>query len=264
MKNKVKYNIPTNVAAITDEMIYPFKKLKKISIPNSVRTIYKAAFANKKTLDKVYFQSNSNIFNIPESCFSGCVNLNEINLPESLVSIHKNAFKGCINIKELYLPKKLVYVDPDAFNGWNEDQSIYTYLDLKKPLTNKANMVFLKNNESIEEITLDRKAGIKYYLVTAKCGHVGRDKYMPIVFPVKSKSKKEASDKTRNFPRVKRDHKDFILKIEQVSRGKFDEQITINNNDLYLKIKRKSDQNKIIDKIKNRLVDEPNYKRKNR
>ena len=29
----------------------------------------------------------------------------------------------------------------------------------------------------------------KYYIVKAKCGHVGRDKYIPIDFPIKAKSK---------------------------------------------------------------------------
>ena len=47
---------------------------------------------------------------------------------------------------------------------------------------------------------------IKYYNVTAKCGHVGRENYIPISFAVKAQSAKEASKRVRNFPRVKHDH----------------------------------------------------------
>ena len=52
---------------------------------------------------------------------------------------------------------------------------------------------------------------MRYYEVTAKCGHVGKGFYIPITFPVRAKSAAEAASVTRAFPRVKHDHKDAIL-----------------------------------------------------
>ena len=34
---------------------------------------------------------------------------------------------------------------------------------------------------------------MKYYIVTAKCGHVGRDYYIPIDFPIRAESRTEAA-----------------------------------------------------------------------
>jgi hypothetical protein len=48
----------------------------------------------------------------------------------------------------------------------------------------------------------------EYFLVTCKCSHVGRDKYMPITFAIKAGSSKEASLKAKNMPRIKKDHND--------------------------------------------------------
>ena len=42
-----------------------------------------------------------------------------------------------------------------------------------------------------------------YWAVTAKCGHVGGlSKYIPITFYVEAKTKKEASDRVIEIPRV--------------------------------------------------------------
>lgn len=85
---------------------------------------------------------------------------------------------------------------------------------------------------------------------------------MPITFPIKAFNKKEAVKKVKNFPRVKRDHKDVILEINQVSYDDYKKQIEINNKDPYLHIKRKKDQKEIIEDLKERFKKEENYKRR--
>ena len=62
----------------------------------------------------------------------------------------------------------------------------------------------------------------KYYIVKAKCGHVGRDKYIPIDFPIKAKSKTEAAAIVRKKARVKKDHKDAVLSVVEVDKTTFD------------------------------------------
>ena len=56
-----------------------------------------------------------------------------------------------------------------------------------------------------------------FYLVLAKCGHVGRRLYMPILFPVEAENGRDAAKEARKIPRVKRDHKDAILDCVEVT-----------------------------------------------
>lgn len=57
----------------------------------------------------------------------------------------------------------------------------------------------------------------KYFKVTAKCGHVGRNNYIPMDFFVAADSGTEAAAAVRQMPRVKHDHKDAILNVERIS-----------------------------------------------
>ena len=75
----------------------------------------------------------------------------------------------------------------------------------------------------------------KYYEVIAKCGHVGRKKYIPVKFAVVAESGKEAAKKVRQFPRVKHNHKDAILDVRCITVEEFLEIKESNANDPYLK-----------------------------
>ena len=97
---------------------------------------------------------------------------------------------------------------------------------------------------------------MRYYEVTAKCGHVGKGFYIPITFPVRAKSAAEAASVTRAFPRVKHDHKDAILSVKEVDAEEYDDQWTVNNYDPYLMCRNRPDQLREYDTIYNRLVEE--------
>lgn len=58
---------------------------------------------------------------------------------------------------------------------------------------------------------------MKYYKVKAKCGHVGRGKYILMDFYVKAESGKDAAAIVRHKPRVKHDWKDAIETVDEVS-----------------------------------------------
>ncbi len=96
----------------------------------------------------------------------------------------------------------------------------------------------------------------KYYVVTCKFGHVGRDKYLPLAVPIKAYTKKEASGKARKLGGVKRDHPDWCLKEpEEITKEEYDLLRVQLVNDPYWN--KKTRQN--IALFKDRLVDEPNY-----
>ena len=97
---------------------------------------------------------------------------------------------------------------------------------------------------------------MRYYEVTAKCGHVGKGYYIPIAFPVRAQTAAEAASVTRAFPRVKHDHKDAILSVREVDLCDYDELRQMNHYDPYLMCRSKREQMREYDAICNRLVEE--------
>lgn len=95
---------------------------------------------------------------------------------------------------------------------------------------------------------------MNYYLVTTKCGHVGKSYYIPITFPIIAEDGKEAARIARNKPRVKHDHWDAILSCISVDEETYNKQIEINRDDPYLHVGSRHAQNALIDQIKHRLV----------
>lgn len=73
----------------------------------------------------------------------------------------------------------------------------------------------------------------KFYIVEAKCGHVGRGNYIIKFFPTKATSRSEAAAKVRRFGRVKHHWKDAIVSVREVTEEEFRAQVYANNNDPY-------------------------------
>ena len=81
-----------------------------------------------------------------------------------------------------------------------------------------------------------------FYKVKAKCGHVGRNRYIEKWFYVIAPSGKEAARKVRYLPRVKHDRKDAILDVEQISRDEFTVGVESSRCDNYFKVTSSSEQ----------------------
>ena len=64
---------------------------------------------------------------------------------------------------------------------------------------------------------------MKYYEVTVKFGHVGKNKYYKGNIYIKAENGKEAASKARSCPRVKHDHKDAILSVTELDYETFQE-----------------------------------------
>lgn len=101
---------------------------------------------------------------------------------------------------------------------------------------------------------------MKYYFVKCKFGHVGRDKYLPLIVPVIAENPKQASIIAKNIGGVKRDHKDWCL--ESPSEVSYEEYLVAKQrylSDIYWN--KRTRQN--LNLFQHRLVDEPNYHRHN-
>lgn len=69
--------------------------------------------------------------------------------------------------------------------------------------------------------------------VCAKCGHVGRGRYVDKVFAVFASNAREAARIARDIPRVKHHKKDAITYVVEVDEIRFQEIIEQNVNDSY-------------------------------
>lgn len=58
---------------------------------------------------------------------------------------------------------------------------------------------------------------MKYFMVTAKCGHVGKNNYYKGTLFFKANNGKEAARLARECPRVKHDQKDAILSVTEIN-----------------------------------------------
>ena len=89
-------------------------------------------------------------------------------------------------------------------------------------------------------------------------GHVGRNKYLPMLLPIQANDIQEAVMRARNHGGVKRDHKDWCLdKPIEVDQETYRSQEMLTYNDLYWQNKTK----RYLKDIEDRLINEPNYHR---
>jgi hypothetical protein len=84
-----------------------------------------------------------------------------------------------------------------------------------------------------------------FFKVSAKCGHVGKGNFILIDFAVNCETKKEAAERARFFPRVKHDHRDAIVCVEEINREEFEQILETNENDPYLRCGSKHEQNSL-------------------
>lgn len=76
----------------------------------------------------------------------------------------------------------------------------------------------------------------------ARCGHVGRNKYIKKWFYIKAGSGTEAAKSVRMKPRVKHDHKYAIIETREIEYKEYVNGIKIMKEDEYFKIHNSSDQ----------------------
>ena len=85
-----------------------------ISVPSSIKTVGKNAFAGCSMLRSV---SLSSAVSIGENAFNGCTQLSTVTLGNGLTSLEAGVFKGCKNLSSLTIPDTVVTIAADALSG---------------------------------------------------------------------------------------------------------------------------------------------------
>lgn len=109
--NEIKF---PSIETIPDQC-FQDSSLEKIIIPATVKAIGEGAFSLCKNLKTVIFEENSQLTCIENHAFYQCVNLENIELPDSLISINQTAFYECENLKNIFIPKNVKIIENSAF-----------------------------------------------------------------------------------------------------------------------------------------------------
>ena len=89
----------------------------------------------------------------------------------------------------------------------------------------------------------------KYFIVTAKCGHVGKNRYIEKELTIVATSKKEAANKARHYPRVKHHWKDAIVDVVEVDINEYQRVRTENYKDPYFSVRSIQEQRMYCENI---------------
>ncbi|MCL2191811.1 MAG: hypothetical protein FWB78_00255 [Treponema sp.] len=97
---------------------------------------------------------------------------------------------------------------------------------------------------------------MNHFMVTAKCGHVGKGQYYKGVFFVCAENGKQAAAIVRKIPRVKHDHKDAILGVDKVSYAVYKEGKAAWQANQYFSCRSKQEQELFFDEIAGDIYNE--------
>ncbi|MBS7294732.1 MAG: hypothetical protein KIG96_04965 [Treponema sp.] len=94
---------------------------------------------------------------------------------------------------------------------------------------------------------------MKYFMVTAKCGHVGKNNFYKGTLFLKAENGKEAARIARDCPRVKHDQKDAILDVKEIDDFFFDIGNRLNHTLHYYTCESVQEQRMYISEIENNI-----------
>lgn len=120
--------IPEGVTEIMEDTFKGCNILQNVVIPEGVTEIKRGAFQVCTGLQRVilpktiriidgertYYDDGYGLY-YDSGAFSGCNNLEEINLPEGLGKIGEVAFSGCTRLRNITIPPNLEFIGDDAF-----------------------------------------------------------------------------------------------------------------------------------------------------
>ena len=82
-----------------------------------IYSIEDVAFSYYTSITSISFSENSNIKSIGSFAFSGCTNLQHIELPGTIENIGNSAFMNCSKLKNINLPSAISTIGDNTFNG---------------------------------------------------------------------------------------------------------------------------------------------------
>lgn len=90
------------------------KKIRKVILPNTIKSIGRSAFADCTELSEIVIPDS--VTDIEEWAFGTCISLRRIELSNNIIKIGSHAFDECCNLKYIRLPEEIDYIGAYAFS----------------------------------------------------------------------------------------------------------------------------------------------------
>lgn len=151
--------IEYTVIKIDDEAFVDWKELKKVTIPNTVTHIGRAAFLGCSSLEVTHFPDNvSFVTQIGDRAFGDCSQLLKSAIISSVQSIGEEAFGGCEKLKEAFISNEIEVIPKGAFIG----------------CTNLESMTLGNTVWIIDELAFFRCSELSYVVIPASVTTIGK------------------------------------------------------------------------------------------
>lgn len=135
--------------------------ITEIEIPKNVTVICNKAFAYCTDLVTIEFATGSKLESIGDSAFTGCTNLVDFTIPESVTEIGEQAFYKCSALKKMSIPAGVTIIESETFSKCtNLEEILFAENALLEIIENYA-----FGDTKIAEVTLP--ANLKYLDGTA-------------------------------------------------------------------------------------------------
>lgn len=104
---RTEYTVPKGTIEIASFAFTRENTLKKVDLPQGLKKIGQAAFADCASLENITISS---CIELEANVFQGCKALKEIVLPEGITSIRYATFSGCPNLETVVLPNSVTHI----------------------------------------------------------------------------------------------------------------------------------------------------------
>lgn len=164
-----KVIIPNTVTSIGNNTFSKFNALTEIDIPDSVTNIEQYSFYNCQNLEKVNFESSSNLTMINNYAFNNCIKLEKFNMPNNVTSVGNYAFSKCTKLNELTLSNKLETIGDHAFY---DDTEIANELKIPDTLTKISDYAFYNNRKISGNLVIPENVKSIGYQTFYNCSNI--------------------------------------------------------------------------------------------
>ena len=110
------------VTSIGDGAFYDCKKLKTVTLPDSVTSVGTVSFYECTNLVEVNLRNS--VRSIGDNAFMLCKKLGSVTLPNSIISIGTGAFISCTSLGSVTLPDSIISIGAGAFSSCTDLKSV--------------------------------------------------------------------------------------------------------------------------------------------
>jgi len=104
------------VSGISSKAFF-YSGITAIIIPSGVKAIDASAFSGCTRLSAIVFEKGSELTQIGDNGFEGCVSLKYVRLPSGLKGIGEQAFRNCTTLNLVTIPSSVTSIEKQAFAG---------------------------------------------------------------------------------------------------------------------------------------------------